>query len=148
METINDRIRIILEKSDMTKTAFGDALKVSQQYISKLTKTGNPSDRLIDDICEKIIIHGRKINAVWLRTGNGNMFEEISKNDEFNLASEMICQNHDINAMNAIIEYWKLDPDSKKVLWNFVHKLSRHVPDDNSQTAATPDLNSDITPRV
>lgn len=145
METINDRIRIILEKSDMTKTAFGDALKVSQQYISKLTKTGNPSDRLIDDICEKIIIQGRKINAVWLRTGNGNMFVEISKNDEFNLASEMICQNHDINAMNAVIEYWKLDSSSKQAIWNFVHKLSKHVPDDNSQTAAISNPNPAVT---
>ena len=54
MQTINDRIAIVLEESGKTKTAFGESLSVSQQYISKLIRTGNPSALLIDDICETI----------------------------------------------------------------------------------------------
>ena len=145
METINDRIQIILEKSGMTKTAFGDTLKVSQQYISKLTKSGNPSERLIDDICEKIIIHGRRINKVWLQTGNGKMFAEIPQNEEFNLAADMIRQDHDTNAMNAVIEYWKLDPSSKQAIWNFIHDLSKHMSDNEIPAASTPKAQADIT---
>ena len=33
MQTINDRIAIILRESGMTKTAFAESLRVSQQYI-------------------------------------------------------------------------------------------------------------------
>ena len=38
METINDRIGFVLERSGKTKTAFGESLNVSQQYICKNRK--------------------------------------------------------------------------------------------------------------
>lgn len=132
METINDRIKIILEKSEMTKTAFGEILKVSQQYISKLIKTGNPSDRLIEDICEKIIIDGKTINEEWLRNGTGKMFTEVSKEDEYSRAAAEIVKNGDIYAMDAIIKYWKLDPSSKTAIWNFVRSLASYTQDNLS----------------
>lgn len=72
MEPINYRVALIIEKLGMTKTAIAKRLKVSQQYISKLTTTGTPSERLIDDICREF-----NINEDWLRTGAGgneNMF--------------------------------------------------------------------------
>lgn len=72
MESINYRVALIIEKLGMTKTAIAKRLKVSQQYISKLTTTGTPSERLIDDICREF-----NINEDWLRTGAGgeeNMF--------------------------------------------------------------------------
>lgn len=72
MQTINERIGILIDTLEMTKTSFAESLKVSQQYVSKLIRSGNPSERLIDDICEKF-----NVNEDWLRTGNGgkeNMF--------------------------------------------------------------------------
>jgi len=72
LESINYRVALIIEKLGMTKTAIAKRLKVSQQYISKLTTTGTPSERLIDDICREF-----NINEDWLRTGAGgeeNMF--------------------------------------------------------------------------
>lgn len=77
MQTINDRIAIILRESGMTKTAFAESLRVSQQYISKLTRTGNPSALLIDDICEKY-----RIRKEWLTEGKGDMKAPIDRNDE------------------------------------------------------------------
>ena len=75
MKTINDRIRTLVETLGITKTAFAESLKVSQQYISKLIKTGTPSDLLIDDICEKY-----NVSESWLRTGEGDMFIARSRN--------------------------------------------------------------------
>lgn len=72
MQTINERILILINELDMTKTAFAKKLKVSQQYISKLIKTGTPSEILIEDICQKF-----NVNEDWLRDGTGgseNMF--------------------------------------------------------------------------
>ena len=77
MQTINDRIAIVLEESGKTKTAFGESLSVSQQYISKLIRTGNPSALLIDDICEKY-----RIRKEWLTEGKGDMKAPIDRNDE------------------------------------------------------------------
>lgn len=67
--TINDRIEILLSELQITKTAFAKKLKVSQQYISKLIKTGTPSDILIEDICQKF-----NVNESWLRNGDGEIF--------------------------------------------------------------------------
>jgi len=72
LQTINERILILINELDMTKTAFAKKLKVSQQYISKLIKTGTPSEILIEDICQKF-----NVNEDWLRDGTGgseNMF--------------------------------------------------------------------------
>ena len=77
METINDRIGFVLERSGKTKTAFGESLNVSQQYISKLVRTGNPSELLIDDICEKY--HIRKD---WLLKGEGDPDQPLDRQDE------------------------------------------------------------------
>lgn len=82
MQTINERIGIILKKSGMKQTAFAEALKVSQQYISKLIKEGNPSERLIDDICEKIKINDEPINKEWIYTGEGELTIKLTRNQE------------------------------------------------------------------
>ena len=77
MSNINDRIAMCIEKIGLTKTAFAEKLNVSQQYISKLTKNGTPSDRTIIDICREF-----GISEIWLRTGEGEMFEKLSRDDE------------------------------------------------------------------
>ncbi len=72
MKLINQRIALIIDRSGITKTEFAKRLKVSQPYISKLTKTGTPSERLIDSISKEF-----NVNEEWLRTGAGgeeNMF--------------------------------------------------------------------------
>ena len=61
----------------MTKTAFAERLSVSQQYISKVVKSGNPSDMLIAAIC-----HEFNVNERWLRTGEGEMFVQIARDKE------------------------------------------------------------------
>lgn len=77
MSTINERIGKILSCTGMTKTAFAERLSVSQQYISKVVKSGNPSDMLIAAIC-----HEFNVSEHWLRTGEGEMFVQIARSDE------------------------------------------------------------------
>ena len=77
MSTINERIGKVLSCTGMTKTAFAERLSVSQQYISKVVKSGNPSDMLIAAIC-----HEFNVNERWLRTGEGEMFVQIARDKE------------------------------------------------------------------
>lgn len=72
MDGLSERLALLIEKLCITKTAFAEKLSITQPYVTKLLKNGNPSDRLIEDICEKF-----DVNEDWLRTGNGgedNMF--------------------------------------------------------------------------
>lgn len=107
----------------MTKTAFGHVLRVSQQYISKLVKEGTPSDRLIEDICEKF-----DINEEWLRTGIGDMKSTSLMEDAFFKAAASISKRNDIYAMNMVIQYDNLPPEKKKLFWDFIHRLDDNRP--------------------
>ena len=76
--TISERIARLIDVSGMTKTDFASKLNVTQAYISKITNKGSvPSDRLIEDICEKV-----NVNETWLRTGEGEMFIELSRDEQ------------------------------------------------------------------
>lgn len=77
MGTINERISECITASGLTRTAFAEKLNVSQQHVSRLAKDGNPSDRTISDICEKF-----NINENWLRTGEGEMQVQYSRDEE------------------------------------------------------------------
>lgn len=69
METINDRIAILIDKLNISKTDFANKLKVTQPYISTLVKKGTPSDRLVDSICMNF-----DVNRTWLIDGTGEIF--------------------------------------------------------------------------
>lgn len=119
MDTINKRIEKIVNESGLTKTAFAKQLNVSQQYISKLIKTGEPSELFKDALCSSF-----NINRDWLETGEGDMSLEVPIEDEYFKAATMISKENDRDAMDAIVKYWKLDSDSKKAIWKFLHSLA------------------------
>lgn len=77
MKTINDRIREVVDESNLTKTAFAKKLNVSQQYISKLIKTGEPSELFKDALCSTF-----DINKEWLETGKGPKRIEIDRENQ------------------------------------------------------------------
>lgn len=75
--TINARIAACIDSSGLTKTAFAERINVSQQHVSRLAKDGNPSDRTISDICREF-----NVSETWLRTGEGEMFAAISRDEK------------------------------------------------------------------
>ena len=69
METMSDRIALVVQKSGLKKVEFARKINVSQSHISRLVSGETaPSDRTIADICRVC-----RVREEWLRTGNGNM---------------------------------------------------------------------------
>lgn len=124
MENINGRIAKIVEESKLTKTAFAKKLNVSQQYISKITKTGDPSDLFIGALCREF-----KVNENWLRTGDGDPYNKLPEALELGTYIGKILQSDDDFIKNIIINYMKLDEDSKKIVRDFVKSLGPSKPD-------------------
>lgn len=108
METISTRIMQVVEANGGNKSEFARRLNVTPAYISKLCKNANsvPSDRTISDIC-----HEFNVNELWLRTGEGEMFVKLSRNQEIS------------SFMGAIL---KGDPDFRARL---ITALSRLTPE-------------------
>lgn len=77
MSTIGERIGIIIQEKKLKKVEFARIINIDQSYVTQLIKgKSNPSDRLIEDICEKL-----NISEIWLRTGEGEMFEELDRDE-------------------------------------------------------------------
>ncbi len=69
METMSDRIALVVQKSGLKKVEFARKINVSQSHISRLVSGETaPSDRTIADICRVC-----RVREEWLRTGKGNM---------------------------------------------------------------------------
>lgn len=107
---MQERIAFLIEKLGITKTAFAQKLNITQPYVSKLLKTGNPSDRLIEDICEKF-----EVNEDWLRNGIEPMYiqPETFSLDEF-------AALHDATELEKQIirTYFEIDPVIRKQILN------------------------------
>ena len=106
MQTINERVAEIVKASGKTKTAFAESLGVSQQYISKLEKTGAPSDRTIRDICEKY-----NVNEFWLRTGEGEMFRQKTRAQEIADFAASLYENPTSFQAKLVTVLAKLEPE-------------------------------------
>lgn len=107
MTTINKRIEVLIENLGITKTAFAEKLNVTQPYISKLIKTGVPSDRLVEDICQKF-----NVNEEWLQDGDGDMY--IEENDTVKLAAILLGKKDP--KFEALIQtYSQLNDENKKL---------------------------------
>ena len=110
ISTIQERIALIIERSGMTKTAFAQKLNITQPYVSKLLKTGVPSDRLVEDICEKF-----NVNEEWLRNGTG----PIPAQSQTLSLDEFAAQHNATELERQIIRtYFQIDPDIRKMILN------------------------------
>lgn len=106
MSEINSRIAAVINASGLTKTAFAERLKVSQQHISRLAKDGTASDRTIVDICREF-----GVSEHWLRTGEGEMFVRLSREEEITKFAMSIVRNPDSEFQRQLLATMaKLEP--------------------------------------
>ena len=74
---MKDRIKKIRKGLDLTQQEFADRLKVGRNNIAGYeTGKRSPSDAVISLICREF-----NVNEEWLRTGQGEMFIELDKED-------------------------------------------------------------------
>lgn len=119
MSEINTRIAAVIQASGLTKTAFAERVKVSQQHISRLAKDGTPSDRTIADICREF-----NVNEHWLRTGEGEMFSTLSREEEITkFAMEIIRDPGSEFQRQAISVLAKLTPEQWKLMEQMADQL-------------------------
>ena len=120
MNSLSNRILEILEKKGVTRTEFAENLNVTQPYISKIINKGSiPSDRLIEDICQKF-----NIDEKWLRTGIGKMEPEITKDEliaEF--IGRVLRDKDDSFKKRYIAMLSKLDEDG----WEALEKVANAI---------------------
>ncbi len=120
MDTFRDRILFLLEYKKITKTEFANKLNITQAYVSRITNNGSvPSDRLIEDICEKF-----DINEKWLRTGEGEMsITRTKKQIITDFMGDLIVDEEDSFKRRLIEALAKLTPED----WEVLERLAENI---------------------
>lgn len=119
MSEINSRIDAVINASGLTKTAFAERLKVSQQHISRLAKDGTPSDRTIVDICREF-----GVSEHWLRTGEGEMFVRLSREEEITKFLMTVIRDPDSEFQRQLLSTMaKLEPAQWKLMEQMLDDL-------------------------
>lgn len=119
MSAINTRIAAVIQASGLTKTAFAERVKVSQQHISRLAKDGTPSDRTIVDICREF-----GVSEHWLRTGEGEMFVRLSREEEITKFLMTVIRDPDSEFQRQLLATMaKLEPAQWKLMEQMLDNL-------------------------
>ena len=115
---MDERIKKLRKLLNLTQEDFASKIGLSRNFIAQIElKKKKPSDRTISDICREF-----RVNESWLRTGEGDMFQELPPEDE--VAASISNVLEDINCDSSIytlikellLKYDRLDPRSKKVI--------------------------------
>lgn len=118
---MEERLKRLRKELGLTQEKFASRLSIKRNTIAKYeTGRNEPIDAVISLICREY-----NVNEKWLRTGEGEMFIQFPEEDEYMKAATSLSKDNDKDAMDAVIKYWKLDPSSKKVIWDFIHSLSQ-----------------------
>ena len=111
---IHERIKYLRKDIlKLTQQEFSDSLKISRSNMGNI-EIGRiaVTDRVICDICEKF-----NIIEEWLRTGNGSMYIELSK-DEYiaDFISSILKNKEDSFKKRYVAMLSKLDEDGWEAL--------------------------------
>lgn len=122
MSEVNTRIAAVIQASGLTKTAFSRKIGLSQPFVSQLANgDASPSDRTIADICREF-----NVNEHWLRTGEGEMFSTLSREEEITrFAMEVIRDPASEFQRQLIATMARLEPAQWKLMEQMLDELIR-----------------------
>lgn len=113
---MNSRIKELRKALKLSQEEFGSRLGVGKSAISYLESgRSNVTEQMILLICKEF-----SANEDWLRSGEGEMFEQLTEQQKVLKYTAMLLKDTDsvvVDAIkNLIITYEQLDDPSKKVL--------------------------------
>lgn len=120
--TLGERIKKARKALDLTQQAFADRLGMKQNTIAtyEMNRT-NPSDPAIKSICREF-----NVNETWLRTGEGEMFVQMTRSQEIAEFVGKVLQGEEDNFKRRFIAMLsRLDEDDWAVLEKMVNEMKK-----------------------
>lgn len=130
METMADRISKVIRDKEKTKTAFSDRINVSQAFVSQMCSGLKvPSDRTIADICREF-----NVNEDWLRTGRGDPYIQLSRDEELAQFFGNVMKGEDPDFRRRLLSVMsRLTTDEWALLERMAWKLVDELQQDTGQ---------------
>ena len=126
---MNNRIREVREHFKLTQTEFGERLGVSRDVIGNIeyNRLKNPKQK---EPIIKLICSTFGVNEIWLRSGEGEMFQAMTEDEE--LAAYLGDVMHDETASfrrRLTIEMKNWMPEVWQMLEEICKRLATEKPD-------------------
>ena len=120
--TQGERIKEIRKYLDLTMEKFGERLGVGKTAISKLENNErNLTDQMAVSICREF-----DVNETWLRTGEGEMFIQRTRNQQITDFLGDLIKEEDGTFKKRLIEAMsKLDEKDWEDIERLVNKLTK-----------------------
>lgn len=124
---IGERIKqvrqtIRVDGKKLSQEAFGEIMGVTRPAIVniELGRVEQPSDLFINHLCNRF-----NVNENWLRTGEGEMFNDLSRNEQIAQFMGSILGADDDDFRLRFVEILsKLSPDEWVLMENMAKKLA------------------------
>ena len=129
---MNERIKELRDALGITLEEFGSRLGVTRTAISRLER-GNRgvTDQMAISICREF-----GVNERWLRTGEGEMFEQTRASVLDRLSTEYDLSREQRSVIEAFLD---LDPQERDVILKYVHNVFDRSAKSADQSTAIPD---------
>ena len=120
--TQGERIKELRKYLDLTMEKFGERLGVGKTAISKLENNErNLTDQMAISICREF-----NVNETWLRTGEGEMFEPMSRGETIaQFAGELMKDEDDSFRRRLVEALAQLDEKEWEILEGIAKKLTK-----------------------
>ena len=131
LDTIASRIIKLVEVFGGNKSEFARKISVTPAYISKMSKQPDsvPSDRTIADICREF-----NVNEEWLRTGEGEMFVQRSRDEQLSAFFGDLLSGQSDFKRRLIAVLSRLDESE----WELLEKMADKLMDEMQKEKADP----------
>lgn len=117
-DTTNDRIKELRRELGLNQTDFGSRIGVKQTTVAGYENgTRAPLDTVITSICREF-----NVSETWLRTGEGEMFNQLDDDADFLNICEQI-NIHDDLIKRVIKAYWGLDENEKAAIRKLIDRF-------------------------
>ena len=136
---MKERIKMLRHMFDLSQQGFADRLGVKRGAIANYEVGRNdPVDSIVSLICREF-----NVREEWLRTGEGEVFQEDPKNE-----LEALTKKYDLTAADKVLveKYINLNPDSRKTIIDFIKNVSAEIDSviDEDKNISLNDIYSEI----
>ena len=119
---MNERIALVRKSLGLTQEKFAEQVGLSRNFMWMIESgTRVPSDRTISDICREF-----NVNETWLRTGEGEMFNQITRSEKITSFLTEITEDEGDDFKRRVVEMLaELEPEDWKLLERMAEKLQK-----------------------
>ena len=117
--TLGERIKKLRKALDLTQQEFADRIGMKRNSIAQVELGRNTSDQTIVSICREF-----NVNETWLRTGEGEMFVELPRNEALTAQIQPLLQGGPDKFRERLVSLLlRLPPEHWEVLERYALEL-------------------------